>query len=54
MGVVGSEEQAHWEEEGWCLVQGLLPEEAVEAAGRRAPGTVPHRGGVRSRYGPGT
>ena len=41
MGVVTGVEQAHWEEEGWCLVQGLLPAEAVEAARAALPALFP-------------
>ena len=54
MGVIGGAEQAQWEEEGWCLVQGLLPAEAVAAARAALAGAVPDGGGVRGRHGPGT
>ncbi len=41
MGVVTGAQQAHWEEEGWCLVQGLLPAEAVAAAQAALPALFP-------------
>jgi len=41
MAVIGSAEQAQWEEEGWCLVQGLLPTDAVAAARAVLPQLFP-------------
>ncbi len=41
MGVVTGAQQAHWEEEGWCLVQGLLPAEAVASAQAALPALFP-------------
>ncbi len=32
MAAISDAAQAQWEEDGWCLVQGLLPRHAVEAA----------------------
>jgi len=34
-------DQARWEEDGWCLVQGLLPAEAVAAAQAALPALFP-------------
>jgi ectoine hydroxylase-related dioxygenase (phytanoyl-CoA dioxygenase family) len=34
-------EQAQWEEDGWCLVHGLLPAETLAAAQAVLPGLVP-------------
>ena len=41
MGVLGGAQQAQWEEEGWCLVQGLLPAAAVAAARAALPALFP-------------
>ena len=41
MTVLGDVEQAQWEEDGWCLVEGLLPPEAIAAAQAVLPGLVP-------------
>jgi hypothetical protein len=41
MGVIGVAEQAQWEEEGWCLVQGLLPDQTVAAARAALPALFP-------------
>ena len=41
MGVLGSAEQAAWEEDGWCLVPGLLEPEVIAAAQAVLPGLVP-------------
>jgi hypothetical protein len=35
------EEQAQWEADGWCLVQGLLPADAVTAAQAALPALFP-------------
>jgi ectoine hydroxylase-related dioxygenase (phytanoyl-CoA dioxygenase family) len=40
-GVLSSAEQAQWEEEGWCLVRGLLPAETIAAAQALLPTLVP-------------
>ncbi len=41
MGAIGGAEQAQWEEDGWCLVQGLMPAEAVAAARAALPALFP-------------
>jgi hypothetical protein len=41
MGVIGGAAQAQWEEDGWCLVQGLLPAESVAAARAALPALLP-------------
>ncbi len=41
MGVLGHAGQAQWDEDGWCLVCGLLPDEAIVAAQAVLPGLVP-------------
>jgi Phytanoyl-CoA dioxygenase (PhyH) len=41
MGVIGGAEHAQWEVEGWCLVPGLLPAEAVAAARAALPPLFP-------------
>jgi Phytanoyl-CoA dioxygenase (PhyH) len=41
MGVLSSAEQAQWEEDGWCLVRGLLPAETIAAAQAVLPTLVP-------------
>ena len=41
MGVLGSAEQAQWEEDGWCLVHGLLPADTIAAAQAVLPSLVP-------------
>ena len=41
MGAIGAEDQARWEEVGWCLVQGLLPAEAIVAAQAALPVLFP-------------
>ena len=38
---VGSADRAQWEQEGWCLVQGLLPAASVEAAQAALPALFP-------------
>jgi ectoine hydroxylase-related dioxygenase (phytanoyl-CoA dioxygenase family) len=40
-GELSSAEQAQWEEEGWCLVRGLLPAETIAAAQAVLPTLVP-------------
>ena len=40
-GVLGDADQAQWEGDGWCLVRGLLPPEAIAAAQAVLPGLVP-------------
>ena len=41
MGAIGRADQARWEEDGWCLVQGLLPAAAVAAARAVLPTLFP-------------
>ena len=41
MGVLSGAEQAQWEEDGWCLVRGLLPPETIAAAQAVLPTLVP-------------
>ena len=41
MGAIGGAEQARWEEDGWCLVEGLLPAEAVASASAALPALFP-------------
>lgn len=41
MGVIGQRDQARWGEDGWCLLEGVLPEEAVEAAQAALPALFP-------------
>ena len=41
MGGLTKADQAMWEEDGWCLVRGLLPPEIVAAARAVLPGLVP-------------
>ena len=41
MGVLSGAEQAQWEEDGWCLVHGLLPPETIAAAQAVLPTVVP-------------
>jgi len=41
MGVLGHAEQAQWEEDGWCLVHGLLPPDTIAAAQAVLPSLVP-------------
>jgi len=41
MRVISGAEEAQWEEEGWCLVHGLLPAEAVAAARAALPALFP-------------
>ncbi len=41
MGVLSSAEQTAWEEDGWCLVSGLLPPAVIAAAQAVLPGLVP-------------
>jgi len=41
MGVLSGAEQAQWEEDGWCLVHGLLPPETIAAAQAVLPRLVP-------------
>ena len=40
-GVLSGAEQAQWEEDGWCVVPGLLPPETIAAAQAVLPGLVP-------------
>jgi hypothetical protein len=40
-GVLSGAEQAQWEEDGWCLVHGLLPPETIAAAQAVLPTLVP-------------
>jgi hypothetical protein len=40
-GVLSGAEQAQWEEDGWCLVRGLLPPETITAAQAVLPTLVP-------------
>ena len=53
MGVIGGTEQAEWEEKGWCLVQGLLPAEAVMAARAALPAMFPTAGEFAADTDPG-
>jgi len=41
MGVIEKEERARWEDDGWCLLQGLLPPDAIEAAQAVLPSLFP-------------
>ena len=41
MDVLSRADQAQWEEDGWCLVRGLLPSEAIAAAQAVLGGLVP-------------
>ncbi len=41
MGGLSGADQAQWEEDGWCLVRGLLPPEAIAAAQAVLPTLVP-------------
>jgi Phytanoyl-CoA dioxygenase (PhyH) len=41
MGVLGSTERAQWEEDGWCMVRGLLPPDTIAAAQAVLPSLVP-------------
>ena len=41
MGVLSSAEQRAWEEDGWCLVHGLLAPEVIAAAQAVLPGLLP-------------
>jgi hypothetical protein len=41
MGPLNSAEEAQWEEEGWCLVRGVLPAETLAAAQAVLPTLVP-------------
>jgi len=41
MDVLSRADQAQWEEDGWCLVRGLLPSEAIAAAQAVLAGLVP-------------
>jgi hypothetical protein len=41
MRVVGDAERQRWEEDGWCLLEGLLPTEAVMAARAALPALFP-------------
>ena len=41
MDVLSRADQAQWEEDGWCLVRGLLPSEAIAAAKAVLAGLVP-------------
>jgi hypothetical protein len=41
IGVLSSADQVQWEEDGWCLVRGLLPPEAIAGAQAVLPGLVP-------------
>jgi Phytanoyl-CoA dioxygenase (PhyH) len=40
-GVLGSTERAQWEEDGWCLVRGLLPPDIIAGAQAVLPSLVP-------------
>ena len=40
-GVLSGAAQAQWEEDGWCVVPGLLPPEIIAAAQAVLPGLVP-------------
>ena len=53
MGVIGGTEQAEWEEKGWCLVQGLLPAEAVMAARAALRAMFPTAGEFAADTDPG-
>ena len=41
MGVLSSGDQAQWEEDGWCVVHGLLPFGTIAAAQAALPALVP-------------
>ncbi len=41
MGVLNSADQAQWEEDGWCVVHGLLPSGTIAAAQAVLPTLVP-------------
>jgi ectoine hydroxylase-related dioxygenase (phytanoyl-CoA dioxygenase family) len=41
MGLLSGTDQAHWEEDGWCLVRGVLPAETIAAAQAVLPDLVP-------------
>ncbi len=41
MGVLEGADQAQWEEDGWCVVHGVLPSEVIAAAQQVVPGLVP-------------
>src|SRR5277367_5301958 len=40
-GVLSAAEQAQWEEDGWCVILGLLPPATIAAAQAALPGLVP-------------
>ena len=42
-GAIGGALRALWEEEGWCLVPGLLPARGHHGRPGRDVGAVPHR-----------
>jgi hypothetical protein len=41
MGVISDADQDRWEEDGWCVLEGLLPAEAVAAAQAALPALLP-------------
>jgi hypothetical protein len=41
MGVLSGAEKAQWDEDGWCLVHGLLPPQTIAAAQAVLPTLVP-------------
>ena len=41
MGVISEHDQDRWEEDGWCVLEGLLPAEAVAAAQAALPALLP-------------
>src|ERR1039458_10601838 len=41
MDVIDGADQARWEDDGWCLLQGLLPSEAIAAAQAALPALFP-------------
>jgi ectoine hydroxylase-related dioxygenase (phytanoyl-CoA dioxygenase family) len=43
-GPPGDADHAQWEEDGWCVVRGILPPEAIAAAREVLPGLVPTAG----------
>lgn len=41
VGVIGQRDQVRWAQRGWCLLEGVLPKEAVEAAQAALPALFP-------------
>jgi Phytanoyl-CoA dioxygenase (PhyH) len=39
--VIGADARARWEEDGWCVIEGLLPAEAIAAAQAVLPHLLP-------------